>query len=153
MQVKDLHCPFCKSEIDRIKSETVVKCVSCKTIQHTKCWNDYGGCSVFGCGGTLTREEQQRQRRVKFRILAFVSGLIVLSTLAIIFMKNGGLLLGSIVGFTLSNLFWNAYRDPEQNKTTREIWNYYQNSVIILLHACGFFLVAIFALVWLLFSQ
>lgn len=153
MLVKDSLCPFCKSEIHFTKREEIVNCVLCGTRQHAKCWSDNRSCSVFGCGGTVTKEEQRLKRKAKFTRIAFIFCLAVLSILAIIFLKNGGLLLGSIVGFTLSYLFWIAYRDPEQNKTTEEIWDYYHSSVIIFLHACGFLLLGIFALVWLLFSQ
>lgn len=42
-------CPFCRAEVSKDVANRV--CADCLTRHHEECWNDYGGCSVFGCGG------------------------------------------------------------------------------------------------------
>ncbi|MCA9524576.1 MAG: hypothetical protein KC609_26600 [Myxococcales bacterium] len=43
------HCPFCRAEVSKDEPNRV--CADCLTRHHQECWDDYGGCSVYGCGG------------------------------------------------------------------------------------------------------
>ncbi|HPZ07964.1 MAG TPA: RING finger protein [Candidatus Eremiobacteraeota bacterium] len=40
-------CHICFNSIE--KGEEVTTCPSCKSTFHRECWNEYGGCSIYGC--------------------------------------------------------------------------------------------------------
>lgn len=40
-------CPYCQNRIAAGSSVTV--CPGCKTPHHAECWQDNGGCTIFGC--------------------------------------------------------------------------------------------------------
>lgn len=45
--MSDAVCPYCRTPIE---SEAEVKtCPSCATPHHAECWEENGGCTVFGC--------------------------------------------------------------------------------------------------------
>jgi hypothetical protein len=54
-----LRCPFCRDAVGR---KGAVACArrGCGATYHRECWGecatDYGGCAVFGCGSTSSRE-------------------------------------------------------------------------------------------------
>lgn len=54
-----LRCPFCRDSVGR---RGAVACArrGCGATYHRECWGecarDYGGCAVFGCGSTSSRE-------------------------------------------------------------------------------------------------
>lgn len=54
-----LRCPFCRDAVGR---QGAVACArrGCGATYHRECWGecatDYGGCAVFGCGSTSSRE-------------------------------------------------------------------------------------------------
>lgn len=41
-------CPFCRDHVRSNDSQYV--CSKCLTRHHQECWNQSGGCAVFGCG-------------------------------------------------------------------------------------------------------
>ena len=48
---EEVVCQICGDSI----TVDVVFCRSCKTPHHQDCWQYYGGCSVYGCGGVDCR--------------------------------------------------------------------------------------------------
>ncbi len=42
-------CSYCQKPIE--KSEKSTMCPQCRAPHHQECWQENGGCSVFGCGG------------------------------------------------------------------------------------------------------
>jgi hypothetical protein len=40
-------CPICKGAVN--SQEAVTSCPSCHTIYHTACWQEIGGCGLYGC--------------------------------------------------------------------------------------------------------
>src|SRR5579862_7983026 len=54
-----LLCPYCRDEVER---EGAVVCarLGCGTLYHLECWNEcsrlYGGCGVYGCESTRSKE-------------------------------------------------------------------------------------------------
>jgi hypothetical protein len=47
-------CPYCHSGV----RTRVRRCTSCTTIHHVDCWDEHGGCSIYGCaqaGDTAVR--------------------------------------------------------------------------------------------------
>jgi hypothetical protein len=40
-------CPICQTTIDA--GEAATACPSCQQPHHTECWNEIGGCAVYGC--------------------------------------------------------------------------------------------------------
>jgi len=41
-------CPYCRAPIDPSQEETVI-CEGCETPHHRDCYQENGGCTVFGC--------------------------------------------------------------------------------------------------------
>ena len=50
------HCPICQSAIS--SSDNLTICPECQTRYHTDCWNEIGGCAVYGCSKTPTTEHR-----------------------------------------------------------------------------------------------
>lgn len=46
-------CGYCLTELS---DEPVRTCDACKTSYHTECWDEYGGCTVFGCTKWMQRQ-------------------------------------------------------------------------------------------------
>jgi hypothetical protein len=44
-------CPFCHQGLERDVARA--RCAGCSTAHHAGCWEDHGGCSVFGCGSLV----------------------------------------------------------------------------------------------------
>jgi hypothetical protein len=42
-------CPYCQSPIT--EDEEHVRCPACHTPHHRSCWQENGGCAVYGCRG------------------------------------------------------------------------------------------------------
>lgn len=40
-------CVICQSPL--LQGEKLVRCKSCRTIYHAECWQEAGGCGVYGC--------------------------------------------------------------------------------------------------------
>ena len=49
------HCTVCGESLER----DLVSCRSCRTLHHRECWQYFGGCATYGCGGKLSQEPQQ----------------------------------------------------------------------------------------------
>lgn len=49
-------CPYCREEVTPGDVATV--CPTCGTPHHTDCWNENGGCTVFGCSQAPSEEEK-----------------------------------------------------------------------------------------------
>jgi hypothetical protein len=47
-------CPYCLSEI--LSEEEMIVCDSCGSELHRECWDEIGGCTVFGCKLTPVEE-------------------------------------------------------------------------------------------------
>lgn len=47
---QDVLCPYCRDHVD-LAGEDVSSCESCRTVHHTECLTEAGGCTVFGCRG------------------------------------------------------------------------------------------------------
>lgn len=54
LDVSARRCPFCHDALD---AETT-SCGACETIHHTACWDENGGCTIFGCAATGPRERE-----------------------------------------------------------------------------------------------
>ena len=52
-------CPYCRDAI-RGDEDTLTACESCSTVLHEECWDQHGGCPIFGCAGQ--RPGRQRAR-------------------------------------------------------------------------------------------
>jgi hypothetical protein len=55
----DATCPFCKAAT---ADDPTVSCDSCGTAHHAGCWEEQGGCSVYGCASRDARAVGQRVR-------------------------------------------------------------------------------------------
>lgn len=44
-------CPFCKTTF--VATDDIVVCSSCEMPHHKDCWIENGGCTTFGCLGTI----------------------------------------------------------------------------------------------------
>ena len=44
-------CPFCKTTFSA--TDDIVVCSSCEMPHHKDCWVEHGGCTTFGCMGTI----------------------------------------------------------------------------------------------------
>lgn len=44
-------CPYCRTQ-----AESPKRCQSCGTPHHHECWNQNGGCTVYGCSGAPSEE-------------------------------------------------------------------------------------------------
>lgn len=49
----ELHCPFCKSAI--LADSPVAECGGCGTAHHAGCYEEQGGCAVYGCESKTAR--------------------------------------------------------------------------------------------------
>ncbi|MCZ2156325.1 MAG: NINE protein [Bryobacterales bacterium] len=47
-------CPYCRTEME--DASAVVRCPVCSTPHHRECWEENGGCTVFGCEATPIEE-------------------------------------------------------------------------------------------------
>ena len=43
-------CPYCRDDLERAGEEPA-GCPTCGTLHHRPCWEEGGGCTVFGCPG------------------------------------------------------------------------------------------------------
>ena len=41
-------CPYCRAPVDSTQEEVVV-CEGCDTVHHRDCYQENGGCTIFGC--------------------------------------------------------------------------------------------------------
>jgi hypothetical protein len=48
-KASDAACPYCKDEVKKKEAEGTFRCPTCDTLHHTPCWNEHGGCAIFGC--------------------------------------------------------------------------------------------------------
>ncbi|MCO5165980.1 MAG: hypothetical protein M9894_06385 [Planctomycetes bacterium] len=48
-----VNCPFCKAEV--ADDAAVVACDGCGTAHHAGCYEEQGGCAVYGCRSTTAR--------------------------------------------------------------------------------------------------
>jgi TM2 domain-containing membrane protein YozV len=48
-------CPYCRDAIEQEESQAVV-CPGCGTIHHSDCFEENGGCTVFGCSAAPAPE-------------------------------------------------------------------------------------------------
>ena len=48
-------CPYCNSEIPNTAPDPCY-CTACGTAHHTECWEENGGCTVFGCSAAPPEE-------------------------------------------------------------------------------------------------
>lgn len=48
-----LNCPFCKSDV--AEGGTTVECGGCGTAHHAGCYEEQGGCAVYGCQAKTAR--------------------------------------------------------------------------------------------------
>jgi hypothetical protein len=48
-------CPYCNAEIDT-GSPGVTYCTACGAAHHAECWDENGGCTVFGCAAAPPEE-------------------------------------------------------------------------------------------------
>jgi predicted amidophosphoribosyltransferase len=44
-------CPYCKTELT--EADNPVYCSVCEMPHHRDCWAENGGCTTFGCTGTI----------------------------------------------------------------------------------------------------
>jgi predicted amidophosphoribosyltransferase len=44
-------CPYCKTELT--EADDIVCCSVCEMPHHRECWAENGGCTTFGCIGTI----------------------------------------------------------------------------------------------------
>lgn len=95
---KDEVCPYCRSVIPKDES---VACVLCHTHHHIDCWNEAGGCSVYGC-----REGEFTPNIVWLLKCLAISIVVVLSSELLTKFWNGRKL--GLFGFTflLSYIFF-----------------------------------------------
>ena len=42
------HCPYCHQPAS-FREEAVQRCSACDALHHNACWQEHGGCAVFGC--------------------------------------------------------------------------------------------------------
>lgn len=47
-------CPYCRTAMD--DASPVTRCSVCSTPHHRECWEENGGCTVFGCEATPIEE-------------------------------------------------------------------------------------------------
>ncbi len=50
------HCPYCRDDVG-LDNDDVMACSTCNTVHHSACYEEAGGCTIFGC-------ERQAPRRV-----------------------------------------------------------------------------------------
>lgn len=50
-------CPFCRDGLD----DEVRACEDCQAAHHQDCWDEHGGCSIFGCRGAARPRSGQRE--------------------------------------------------------------------------------------------
>ena len=43
------HCPYCHEGFAETEDPARLSCATCQVVHHTACWEDHGGCSVYGC--------------------------------------------------------------------------------------------------------
>ena len=43
-------CPYCREEVAEAQAD-LVACESCQTLHHEECFDEHGGCTIYGCGG------------------------------------------------------------------------------------------------------
>lgn len=55
----ELHCPFCKSAV--LPDTPVVECSGCGTAHHAGCYEEQGGCAVYGCESKTARARARTQ--------------------------------------------------------------------------------------------
>ncbi len=48
-------CPYCNGEIE-LEAPAVTYCTVCGAAHHAECWDENGGCTVFGCSGAPPEE-------------------------------------------------------------------------------------------------
>ncbi len=49
----ELHCPYCKASI--LEGTPVAECGGCATAHHAGCYDEQGGCAVYGCDAKTAR--------------------------------------------------------------------------------------------------
>jgi TM2 domain-containing membrane protein YozV len=49
-----LVCPYCRTPIE--PDDEIHKCSACGTVHHLECWEENGGCTVFGCANAPVEE-------------------------------------------------------------------------------------------------
>ena len=48
-EVAEKICPYCQDKIE--SGDTMVQCSQCGVPHHKECWEENGGCTVYGCKG------------------------------------------------------------------------------------------------------
>lgn len=69
-------CPYCKQSV----KSNVGLCSECRTIHHSECWTQYGGCSIYGCAGSLQQvmvRSSQRGWRWALQSVLYLTGVLL----------------------------------------------------------------------------
>jgi Prokaryotic RING finger family 1 len=45
--IPTIHCPYCLHPI--VSDEPTLTCPTCQTSHHLECWDELGGCAMYGC--------------------------------------------------------------------------------------------------------
>jgi hypothetical protein len=53
------HCTVCGESL----TSDLVACRGCRTLHHRECWQYFGGCATYGCGGKLHQEPREQPRK------------------------------------------------------------------------------------------
>jgi hypothetical protein len=53
------HCTVCGESLN----DDLVACRGCRTLHHRECWQYFGGCATYGCGGRLHQEPREQPRK------------------------------------------------------------------------------------------
>jgi hypothetical protein len=54
-------CPYCRDEValDREGDDDLTACERCETVHHRACFDEAGGCTIFGCGQRRARAPER----------------------------------------------------------------------------------------------
>ena len=50
-------CPYCKTKL--YETDEIVLCSACRMPHHKECWIANGGCTTFGCMGTIDHPDSK----------------------------------------------------------------------------------------------
>lgn len=114
-------CPYCHTDLEA--GEDAHRCDQCGALHHADCWQEGGGCSIFGCAvpvsaGTSRTGEQAPRPRTRRRLAVLAGGIAVgvLVAVLVLILKDQGKEQGSRATATKTSVNGNANSGPSRKE-------------------------------------